>query len=243
MLMRTSVPRPDRSGLARAGRQRIGRHLVRGFGHAVRLEHRRAERRLEIVHHLRRQRRAARSDEAQLLGAGRLGRAGLDAREQQLVQRRHRRIPRRAVIARDAPERQRVELAGHDHRAAGRQRGQRRRHEAVHVEQRHHAQRHVVGRERVAARDVAAPRSRGWRARAARAWAGRCCRSCAGSARRRRRPAASSGAPRRRRRRGCTVPAASMSTVRTGTRSPAARRASSAPSGGSSRTLALVSSR
>ena len=68
---------PDRSRLACAGRQRIRRHLVRGLGHAVRLEHRRAERRFEIVHHLRRQRRAARADEAQLLGAGGLRRVRL----------------------------------------------------------------------------------------------------------------------------------------------------------------------
>ena len=75
MLMRRRC-RADRSGLARGRRQRVGRHLVRRLGHAVGLEHRRAERRLEIVHDLRRQRRAAGSDEAQLLGAGRLGRAG-----------------------------------------------------------------------------------------------------------------------------------------------------------------------
>ena len=104
-------PRPDRSGLARRRRQRIGRHLVRGFGHAVRFEHRRAERRFQIVHHLRRQRRAARADEAQRLGARRPALRRLGAREQQLVDRRHRRVPGDAVIARDAPERQRIELA------------------------------------------------------------------------------------------------------------------------------------
>ena len=109
------------------------------------------------------------------------------------MDRRHRRIPRDAVVAGRAPERQRVELRRHDHGAAGRQRGERRRHEAVHVEQRHHAQRHVVGRERVAARRRSAPRSRGWRATAARASAGRCCRWCAGSARRRRPPARVTG--------------------------------------------------
>ena len=71
------------------------------------------------------------------------------------MQRRHRRIPRRAVVPRDAPERERTEFSGHDDRAAGRQRRQRRRHEAVHVKQRHHAQRHIVRRQRVAACDVA----------------------------------------------------------------------------------------
>ena len=31
---------PDRAGLARRGRQRVARHLVRGLGHAVGLDHR-----------------------------------------------------------------------------------------------------------------------------------------------------------------------------------------------------------
>jgi hypothetical protein len=53
----------DRSWKPRTRRQRIGRHLMSGFGHAVGFEDRRAERRLQIVHHLRRQRRAAGSDE------------------------------------------------------------------------------------------------------------------------------------------------------------------------------------
>ena len=51
MLISTSVPLPDRSGLALRRRQRVRRHLVRRLGHAVGLEHRRAERRFERVHH------------------------------------------------------------------------------------------------------------------------------------------------------------------------------------------------
>ena len=198
----------DRARLARGRRQRIRRHLVRGFGHAVRLEHRRAERRFELVHHLRRQRRAARADEAQPLGARRLRRAGSAARASSswcIVGTAEYHVT--PWSRGDAPERQRVELAGHDDRAAGRERGQRRRDQPVHVEQRHHAQRHVVGSERVAARDVAARRSTGSRARAARASAGRCCRWCAAPARRRRSPAAATGLRPRRARRAATVPA------------------------------------
>ena len=70
--------------------------------------------------------------------------------------RRHGRVPGRAVVARDAPERQRAELRRHDDGAAGGKRRERRGHQAVHVKQRHDAQRHVVGPERVGARDVAA---------------------------------------------------------------------------------------
>jgi hypothetical protein len=56
-----------------------------GFRHAIGLEHRRAERRLEVVHHLRRKRGAARSDESQPLGASGRSRSRVGAREQQLV--------------------------------------------------------------------------------------------------------------------------------------------------------------
>ena len=71
------------------------------------------------------------------------------------MQRGDRRVPRRAVIARHAPERQRAELRGDDDGAAGRERRERRRDQPVHVKQRHHAQRHVVRRELVVPCDVA----------------------------------------------------------------------------------------
>ena len=108
-----------------------------GLRHAVRFEHRRAKGFLERVHDLGRQRGAARTDEPQTLGTGPLGpRPGSVARlartrEQQLVQRRNRRIPRDAVIARHAPEGERAELRRHDDRATCRERRQRRRHQAV----------------------------------------------------------------------------------------------------------------
>ena len=155
MLILTSVPGPTDPGSRFARGQRVGRHLVRRLGHAVGLEHRRAECRLEIVHDLRRQRRAARPDEPELGGAGGRRRARLDARQQQLMDGRHRRVPGRAEFLGGGPERQRVELARHDDRAARRQGGQRRGDQAVHVKQRHHAQRDVARAESVAARDVA----------------------------------------------------------------------------------------
>ncbi len=143
-----------RSRFAGGRRQRVGSHLMRRFGHAVRLEHRRSEGRLEIVHHLRRQRRAAGSNEPQLFRAGRLARFWIRPRKQQLVKRRHGGVPRGADVLCGAPERQRIELARNDDGAASRQRRQRGRNEAMHVKQRHHAERHVVAGQRIAARDV-----------------------------------------------------------------------------------------
>ncbi len=139
---------------ARRGRQWVRGHLVRGFRHAVRLEHRRSKRSLEIVHDLRWQRRAARADEAQLFRPGRLRAALLASGQQELMDRRYRRVPGGPVLARDAPERQRVELLRHDDGAAGSECGERRGHQAMHVEQRHHAHRDVVFGERIAARYV-----------------------------------------------------------------------------------------
>ena len=125
--------------------------------HAVGLEHRRTERRFERVHHRGRQRRAARADEAQALGAHGLPRpvARLArARQQELMQCGHRRVPGDAVVAGHAPVRERAEFRRHDHGPAAPERGQRRGHETVDVEQRHHAHGHIIVRERIAASDV-----------------------------------------------------------------------------------------
>ena len=122
------------------------------------------------------------------------------------------------------------------------ERGQRRGHEPVDVEQRHDAQRHVVGRERVAAGDVAGrDRQVGVRQRHPLGPAGAAAR--VEHERRLVERGHRHGCARGHARTGVTVPLASMSTVRIGTVLPAARRASSMPSGGSSSTLALVSSR
>ena len=95
---------PDRTRFTRLRRHRIRCHLMGRLGHPVRLEHRRAKCGFEVVHHLRRKRRAARTDKPQMLGALRRGRGQIGACEQQLMQRRDRRIPRRPVIAGHSPE-------------------------------------------------------------------------------------------------------------------------------------------
>ena len=55
----------DAARLARPRRQRVARHLVGGLGHAVGLDHRAVEGRLELRHDLRRQRGRRRADEAE----------------------------------------------------------------------------------------------------------------------------------------------------------------------------------
>ena len=60
------------------------------------------------------------------------------------MNRRYRRVPRRAGVPHDAPERQRAELRRHHHGSARRQGRERGRDEAVHVKERHDAQRHVA---------------------------------------------------------------------------------------------------
>ena len=126
-----------------------------GLGHAIRFEHRCAKRGFEIAHHLRRKRRAARSNETQSLGACGLPGCDVVTRQQKLVQGRHGRPPGDAASPGDTPERQRIEPRGHDHRPAGRQRGEQRCHEAMNVKQRHHAQRDILWTESVGACDVA----------------------------------------------------------------------------------------
>ncbi len=65
------------------------------------------------------------------------------------MQRRPGRQPRRSVLARLLPEPLRGEPARHDHRPPASQRGERRRDQAVDMEQRHHAERDVRRREPV----------------------------------------------------------------------------------------------
>ena len=62
---------PHRARLSLRRRPWIGRHLVRGFRHAVGFEHRYAEHALHLAHHFRRERRAAGADESQAIGPGR----------------------------------------------------------------------------------------------------------------------------------------------------------------------------
>ena len=70
------------------------------------------------------------------------------------MQRRHRGIPRRAVLVRDTPEREGIEPFRHHHHAPRRQGRQCGRHEPMNMKQGHRTERHVVRREGVAASDV-----------------------------------------------------------------------------------------
>src|SRR5579862_601730 len=65
----------DRSGLSVLRRQGIGSHLVRGFRHAIRFHERYAEKPLDLMNELGRQRRAARPQESQGCGFHRLAAA------------------------------------------------------------------------------------------------------------------------------------------------------------------------
>ena len=153
----------DAAGLAQAGRQRVRGHLVRGLGHAVGFDHRAAEGRFELGHHLRRQRGGRRADEAQLRRRERF---------------RHC-APRAARIAwcmvgtavyqlglassshwkkRSALKPGRAEDA-----AARGERRQHRRDQPVDVEQRHDVEAAVVRPSAAASRRYARPRPPGWR--------------------------------------------------------------------------------
>ena len=86
---------------------------MRCFGHAVGFEHWSAERLFHLVHHFRRQRGAARTDESQVLGALRPLLAG--SGQEKMVNGRDRRIPGRAVIAHRPPKREWIEFSRHHH--------------------------------------------------------------------------------------------------------------------------------
>ena len=130
----------DRAGLARAGRQRVGRHLVRCLGHRVRLEHGRLKRLLKCAECGCTERRGAGTHKAQIrqgVGPWRV--------QQDLVDRRHRRVPVGAMVHELVPERARAKPRRQHDAAAGKQRGEQAAEQAVHVEERHHNER-LIGR-------------------------------------------------------------------------------------------------
>ena len=91
----------DRAGLAGARRQRVARHLVRRLGHAVRLDHRRAEQPLPAPPcTVRRQRRRRRADEAQRVARDDVAAGARRARAIGLVHRRHGGVPGRLAARR-----------------------------------------------------------------------------------------------------------------------------------------------
>ena len=69
------------------------------------------------------------------------------ARQDRLVHGRHRRVPGRLRLVEPLEEAERVEARRAEHAAAGRERGEHRRDQAVDVEQRHDVEAAVVGRE------------------------------------------------------------------------------------------------
>ena len=125
------------------------------LGHAVGFEHRCSEGRLEVVHDLRRQGGAARTNEPQFFGAGRPRRhpvAHARAATDGSSERPNTRWPRvsRAMRQNDSGE----NFDGTTTAPPRGQRAQRGGHQPVDVKERHHAERHVLGAERVAARNV-----------------------------------------------------------------------------------------
>ena len=115
--MATSGPaaHADDAGLARPRRQRVGGHLVARLRHAVALDHRRAEHRFEVAHHLRRQGRRGGAEEAQRHPRDDLA-VALRPRQDRLVHGRHRRVPGGPLRIEPAEEAQRVEARRADHR-------------------------------------------------------------------------------------------------------------------------------
>jgi hypothetical protein len=105
-----------RAGPLHAVVERVARHLVRGLGHAVRLDDRNPEQRCELVQDARRQRGRRRAHEAQPRACD--GRSIGAAREHRLMDRRYRRVPGRREIAQPAREVRRPEAAGADQRGA-----------------------------------------------------------------------------------------------------------------------------
>ena len=143
---------PNRSRHARVRRQRVRRHLVARLGHAVGLEHRDAQAVLHPRHQVRRERRAAGAHKAQPFGPG--GTVFLGAHQDQLVRCGRGGEPGRPRLPRRRPEHHGRESPRNRHRAAGRQRRERRRHQAVNMEERHRAQRDILGPEAVRLDDV-----------------------------------------------------------------------------------------
>src|ERR1041384_2347072 len=111
------------------------------LSHAVSFEYRRAECCLHVSHQLRHQRRAARADETKLLRA--LWPLAFGPGKQHLMNRRHGRVPRRALLSDRGPERERIEFWRDDHCSASRKCGQRRSYQTMNMKKRHDAERHI----------------------------------------------------------------------------------------------------
>src|SRR5262245_3310069 len=93
---------------------------MRGLGHAVSLEDRDAKLFFDFSHELRRQSRAARTDEAQMFRPVRPN-SRLGARRQHLMNRRYSRVPTDTMFSHSGPKSERVEARRNDYRSTGEQ--------------------------------------------------------------------------------------------------------------------------
>ena len=141
---------PTDPGRRSPGGRGFERHLVRRLGHSIRLEHGNPEALLDRRLERRGKRRGTGARKAQGVRGRRLR---LGAADEHVVDRRHRRIPRRSMADGVVPERPCAEARRRDDRAAGVERRERRREQAVDVEERHDAKADVVRRERVVVGD------------------------------------------------------------------------------------------
>ncbi len=123
--------------------ERVGRHLVRGFGHTVGFGDVRAERCFQLRDDLRRQGGRRRADEAQLVA--------LDycaivrrARHDCLVHRGDGRVPGRRRLIHSCEELEGVEARRAEDGAAAREGRQNARNQPVDVEQRHDVERAIL---------------------------------------------------------------------------------------------------
>src|SRR6266436_3226423 len=94
------------------------------IGHPIGFQNSHAKLLLDVRHGLWRQRRAARTDEAQMFGSRWSGRR-FGPRQQYLMNRRHGGVPTDTMVPDGGPERERVEARRYDDRSTREQCSQR----------------------------------------------------------------------------------------------------------------------
>ena len=135
---------PTVPGLRGAGGRGVARHLVRGLGHRVGLDHGSREQVFQFGHDAGRQRRRGGSDEAQVHAIDDGGVAGGPCHDR-LVHGRDRGIPRRVTVGEPCEDLQCAESGRAVHASARVQGGQNARHQPVNVKERHHVHAPVCG--------------------------------------------------------------------------------------------------
>ena len=144
---------PNRAGDAPGGRQRAAGHLVRSFGHAVRLDQRCAENAFDFRNHLRRHGRRRRANEAQRMCGNHLGVAGRTAQDG-LVHGRHCGVPGWLAFTHPGEKAQGIEARRAKDLAANRHRRQQAGDQSMDMEQRHHMELPVLRRELQGVADI-----------------------------------------------------------------------------------------